>query len=103
MVRLSILLLGAIAMGSAVCGAFFLRFWRQGRDRFFLLFALSFFAQAANRVELAFAEKPSEANPLHYGVRLLAYLLIIVAVVDKNRMLAAPGTRSPDTRGNGSR
>jgi hypothetical protein len=30
------LLLGAVAMGFLVCGLFSLRFWRDGRDRFFL-------------------------------------------------------------------
>ena len=32
-------LLGAIAMGCAVASLFFFRFWRNTRDRFFLLFA----------------------------------------------------------------
>ena len=88
MLKLSLVLLGAIAMGTAVCGAFFLRFWRHSHDRFFLFFALSFFVQAANRIEIAFSEKPNEANPWHYGVRLVAYLLIMAAVLEKNRKAA---------------
>ncbi|HSE67199.1 MAG TPA: DUF5985 family protein [Gemmatimonadales bacterium] len=82
----SSLLPGAIGMGSAVIGLFFLRFWRDGRDRLFLLFALSFFLQAANRVALALSEHPNEGNPWHYTVRLLSYLFIIAAIVDKNRV-----------------
>jgi uncharacterized membrane protein HdeD (DUF308 family) len=82
---LSFLLLGAIAMGTLTAALFFLKFWRAGGDRFFLLFALSFFVEAINRVALAMSERPSEGSPWHYGVRLLAYVLIIVAILDKNR------------------
>ncbi len=42
-------------MGFAVAGTFFLRFWRKTRDRLFILFALSFFLMAANRVQLSLA------------------------------------------------
>ena len=86
---LNVLLLGAVAMGSAIAGLLFLRFWRDGRDRLFLLFALSFFLQAVNRVALALTERPNEGSPWHYGVRLVAYLLIIVAILDKNRQTQA--------------
>ena len=44
------LLSGAVAMASLVIALFFLRFWRDSRDRFFLYFALSFLAQAGDRV-----------------------------------------------------
>jgi hypothetical protein len=88
MSEVSLLFLGSIAMGSAVAGVFFLRFWRETHDRFFLLFALSFFVQAVNRVELALSEDPTEGSPAHYGVRLVAYLLIVAAVIDKNRKRA---------------
>jgi hypothetical protein len=84
----SAIILGAIAMGSFVSGAFFLRFWREGRDRFFLLFALSFFVEAASRVAIALSAAPNEASPWLYCVRLLAYLLIIGAAIDKNRTTA---------------
>lgn len=92
----SMLLLGAIAMGNVVAGIFFLRYWRGSRDRFFLLFALSFFVQAFNRIALALSDNPSDGSPWHYSVRLVAYLLIIVAVLDKNR--APRTTRGPNLR-----
>jgi hypothetical protein len=79
------LLLGALAMGTLVCGLIFLRLWRDGRDRFFLFFALSFLVQAVNRVVLSLEPFPNEGNPLHYWVRFLAYVLILLAIVDKNR------------------
>ncbi len=78
-------LLGALSMGSLVVGLLFLRLWRDGGDRFFLWFALSFFVQAINRIALALTASPNEGSPWHYGVRLVAYLLILWAIVEKNR------------------
>jgi hypothetical protein len=78
------LLLGAVAMGTAVVAVIFLRYWRDSGDRFFLYFALSFFVQAANRVALAMTHS-SEGRPWHYVIRLFAYLLIVAAIVHKNR------------------
>jgi hypothetical protein len=72
---------GAIAMGYAVAGLFFLRFWRKSRDRLFALFALAFFVLSANRVGSAVA---AEADYV-YWVRFAAFALILAAVVDKNR------------------
>ena len=83
--QVTLLLQGAIAMGSFVAGLFFLRYWRDGQDRFFLLFALSFFVQGFNRVALALAEHPNEGSAWHYGVRLVAYGLILLAIYEKNR------------------
>jgi predicted permease len=79
------LLLGAIAAGSAVIALFFVRFWRQTRDSFFLLFAAAFALEAVNRIALALLPYASENEPLFYLVRLLAYGLILVAIWRKNR------------------
>ena len=70
------MLQGALAMGTFVIAVIFLRYWRDGGDRFFLYFALSFLVQ--------------EGTPWQYGVRLLAYLLILVAIIDKNRPPGRP-------------
>lgn len=93
--HLPFLLLGAIAMGTAAIGLFFLRFWRDGRDRLFLWFALSFFLQAVNRIALALSDHPNEGSPWHYSVRLVAYLLIIGAILDKNRTASSPAPQRP--------
>lgn len=77
--------LGAIAVASLVAGLFFLRFWLQTRDRFFVFFALSFWIEAGNRVAMMALASPNEDSPVHYLVRLAAYGLIIAAIVDKNR------------------
>ena len=81
-------LFGATAMGCLVAALFFLRFWRSSGDRFFLWFALAFATFAVNRVILAALEVDSEERVVVYVVRLLAFLLIVWAVVDKNRASA---------------
>ncbi|MCE9566711.1 MAG: DUF5985 family protein [Planctomycetes bacterium] len=75
---------GAIAMGFGIAGVFFLRFWRDTRDRLFALFALSFFVMTANRVVVVLSEEPL-VGTMQYWVRLVAYALILVAILDKNR------------------
>ena len=83
-------LLGALAMGSAVAALFFLRFWRQTRERLFLIFALAFLVDAVMRVVLAVTEVPNEQEPFFYLGRLLTFILIVVAIIDKNRGSGAP-------------
>lgn len=78
------LLMGAIAFGSLLAGLFFFRFWRSSRDRFFLYFALSFWIEGINRIALGLLTA-SEDTPIFYGVRIIAYGLILVAILQKNR------------------
>ncbi|HZQ62230.1 MAG TPA: DUF5985 family protein [Casimicrobiaceae bacterium] len=79
------MLIGAIAVAALVIGLYFARFWKTTRDRFFLLFALAFWIEGADRVALWYWPSADEAAPIAYVPRLLAYILIIVAVIDKNR------------------
>jgi uncharacterized membrane protein HdeD (DUF308 family) len=83
--RMSVMILGAVAMANLVAGLFFLRFWQQSRDRFFMLFASSFFLEAVNRAALALSPQPNDGSPIFYCVRLLAFVLILAAIADKNR------------------
>lgn len=77
-------LLGVIATASITAGVFFLRFWRDTRDTFFLSFAVSFIIEGLNRSAVLLLEKPSEGSPWTYGVRLLSSLLILAAILRKN-------------------
>ncbi|MBI3898961.1 MAG: hypothetical protein HY308_11795 [Gammaproteobacteria bacterium] len=79
------MLLGAIATASLVIGLFFFRFWRSTRDRFFLFFATSFWIEAGNRVLLGLTGGLREDTPWYYLIRLVAYSLIVIAILDKNR------------------
>ena len=78
------LLAGAIAMASVTIALFFLRFWRNSGDRFFLYFALSFAIEGLHRVYAVLRDSGGEDSPLHYLIRLLAYGLILWAILEKN-------------------
>jgi hypothetical protein len=80
-----LLISGAIVMGYAVTGLFFLRFWRQTQDRLFLIFSIAFFLLGAQRLSLALTTEMLESHTGLYLMRLFAFLLILVAIVDKNR------------------
>ena len=78
-------ILGAIAAASFAVALFFLQYWRSTQDRFFLFLAASFLIEAGNRVHMGLVPSSSETEPFNYGVRLLSYSLILVAIWDKNR------------------
>ena len=78
------LLAGGIATASLIAGLFFLRFWRQTHDRFFLFFALSFLIEGLNRFALYALAGLDDQHPIYYVIRLVAYGLIVWAIVDKN-------------------
>ena len=85
---------GASFVAAAAIALFFLRFWRDTDDRFFALFAIAFGVFALNRVALAALDDDSEARTLVYLARALAFGLILVAIIDKNR----PEKASDDLR-----
>lgn len=76
---------GAISMACLTIALFFLRFWRQTRDRLFVVFAAAFALLMVERLMLATVSASHEMAPYIYLVRLVAFALIMGAVVDKNR------------------
>ena len=77
-------LAGAVTLGYIVAAAFFLRFWRRTADRLFLAFAAAFVLFALNQA-LAYAfTVVLEPASLVYALRVLGFLIIIGAIVDKN-------------------
>jgi L-asparagine transporter-like permease len=75
---------GAVAMSNVVAGLFFLRFWRQTRDRLFAALGAAFLVLALNYLGLAAFQPGPEDRHLVYLVRLAAFAIIIVGIVDKN-------------------
>jgi hypothetical protein len=76
---------GAVALGAAAVALFFARFWRESGDRFFALFSLAFLVFAANRVVLLFERSHGSEGITAYLIRLAAFVLILLAILDKNR------------------
>ncbi|HVV81851.1 MAG TPA: DUF5985 family protein [Kofleriaceae bacterium] len=76
---------GALAALAVVISTFFLRYWRLSHDRLFLFFSAAFGLLAVNWGGVAVELATSELRPYLYLCRLLAFVLIATAIVDKNR------------------
>jgi hypothetical protein len=76
-----------LTMASLVAGLFFFRYWKVSGDRLFAFFAVAFAMLAVNWLALAAIAPAFEARHLLYLVRLVAFVVIIVGILDKNRAL----------------
>lgn len=76
---------GGLVAGYLIAGLFFLRFWVYSHDRLFAMFAAAFWILAIQRLAIALTHAVFENQALFYILRLLAFIIIIVAIVDKNR------------------
>lgn len=76
---------GLLVMGYAVAALFFGRFYRMSRDRLFLFFAAGFALLSLQRMGLAAAALLPMPEIAHYLLRLAAFLLILIGILDKNR------------------
>lgn len=75
---------GAISMSCLAIGLRLLSFWKDTHDRLFAYFAAAFGALGVNWLLLEVFQPPSEPRHYFYLVRLLAFLLIIAGILDKN-------------------
>jgi hypothetical protein len=80
---------GAVAFGFFACGLVFLRFWSRTRDQLFLAFAIAFALLGTGQTVIALSGSPPEEKGALYLIRLLAFVIILVAIYLKNR----PGRR----------
>lgn len=78
-------LMGAVGMASLIVSIFFLRFWNQTRDAFFIYFACAFGLDSLSRFTLGLVQPANELEPLFYVLRLITFGLIIIAIALKNR------------------
>lgn len=86
---LLIALNGVLATADVVIALFFFKFQKRTGDRLFTLFALAFLLLAIQRGALTVAREWSEDAIWLYGIRLIAFLMIVYAIVDKNRAAAS--------------
>ncbi len=75
---------GAVTMGFAVAAIFFLRFWRKTTERLFLAFAAAFFLLALNQALALWLGAADERVGYTYLLRVLGFIFILSAIVDKN-------------------
>lgn len=77
---------GILAMASAAVALFFLRYWKDTRDRLFGFFAVAFALMAANWVNHLGIDPQREVQGYRvYIVRFIAFSIILIGIVDKNR------------------
>lgn len=76
---------GALTAGFAIAGLFFMRFWRRTRDDLFFFFSLAFWLLALSQSLLAATQVIIEDRSWIYAIRLAAFLLILFAIMRKNR------------------
>lgn len=79
---------GALLMASLSIALFFLRFWRATRERLFAFFSVAFCLLGAN---WALASLSGSLAPHAHIFRFLAFVVIALAVIDKNRRRDGPG------------
>lgn len=85
MTMLATFLAGAIVAGFALAGLFFLKFWKKTRDELFLAFTGAFWLLGLGQALLTFSNIPLEERTPIYLLRLVAFVLILVAIWRKNR------------------
>jgi len=79
---------GAVTLGFLVAAGFFFSFWHKTADRLFLAFAFAFVLFALNQGLAAWLTVVNEPTSLIYVLRVLGFIIILGAIVDKN---ARPG------------
>jgi len=76
---------GGNAMACLIISFFFWRYYQKVFDRFFLYFSLAFLAFALERMTIVIGQIQSEYFAAVYSIRLAGFILIILAILDKNR------------------
>lgn len=82
---MSVFMWSAMAMACWVIGLIFLRHWRRSHDRLLAIFATAFWTMGVSWAALAIENPPQETQHYFYFIRLIAFLLILAAIIDKNR------------------
>jgi hypothetical protein len=84
-VTLYAFLSGMVTMGFLAASLFFLRSWRLTGDLLFAAFAIAFALLGLNQALLILIDIPVEERSWLYLLRLVAFMLILLAIGHKNR------------------
>ena len=77
-------LAGALTLAYIIASVYFVHFWRRTSERLFLAFAVAFALLALNQVTVFALGVGDERYNYAYVLRVLGFVLILVAIVDKN-------------------
>ena len=75
---------GAVTLTYVVAALYFFNFWKRAADRLFLAFAMAFALLAMNQLVLFALGSADERGNYAYILRVLAFILILVAIIEKN-------------------
>jgi hypothetical protein len=81
------MLSGALLFSYFIAGIHFFRFWKRTHDRLFLHFAVAFWLFALNQLATSIPVVADETEGYEYLLRVLGFVVILVAIVDKNVMV----------------
>jgi len=79
------LIQGALTIESWAIALFFLRFWRDSGDRLFIVFAIAFLVLGVDWGGRGAWPPSAETRHYYFLFRLIAFVLLIAGIVDKNR------------------
>lgn len=89
MISTILVLSGTTIATFAASGVFFLKFYISSRDHFYLFFCLACWLFSLERIAILTIIGPAQTNvessPWVYLIRLLGFILIVVAIAMKNR------------------
>lgn len=82
---MTLFIYGVLTAISATIAIFFLKFFRKSKDRLFGFFAAAFAVLAVDWLAHALLAPRHESQHYLFLIRLVAFVLIIAGIVDKNR------------------
>jgi hypothetical protein len=77
-------LAGALTLAYVVASVYFVHFWQRTSDRLFLAFAAAFGLLALNQLAVFSLGVGDERYNYAYVLRVLGFVLILLAIIDKN-------------------
>ena len=83
---------GMVTAGFLTASVFFARFWVRTRDLLFAAFSGAFCLLALNQALAALIPPLDERRGYAYALRVVAFLLIVVAIIRKNTSGGGPAS-----------
>jgi hypothetical protein len=82
---MNLFLLGTLTAISAAIAAFFVKFFRESKDRFYIFFSGAFAVLGLDWCAHAVLDPRHQNVSYLFLFRLVAFVLIVAGIVDKNR------------------